>query len=106
MKKPIVAGGAALSLAAVFAASSIGDQGSSRPGSFDRNYERVPVHRVDAPSASGSAIAGASKKKKGKPKVRYFETEPQAVPTPRRDIATQCPAKHKALSGYFLSPGG
>jgi hypothetical protein len=105
MRKSIAAGAAALSLAAMFAASSIGDQGSSRPGSFDRDYERVPAHPVGAPSASGSVLAGVSGRK-GKPKVRYFETEAQSVPVPRRDLAIECPRKHKALSGYFLSQGG
>jgi hypothetical protein len=104
MRKSIVAGVAALSLAAVFAASSIGDEGSSRTAALDRDYQRVPTHAVDAPSASVSATAGTSAK--GKPKVRYFETEAFAVPASGRDVSTQCPAKHKALSGYFLSTGG
>ena len=104
MRKTIVAGAAALSLIAVFAASSIGDEGSGRTGALDRDYDRVPAHAVGAPSASGSAIAGASAK--GKPKVKYLETDAFAVPVAGRDVSTQCPAKHKALSGYFLSDGG
>jgi hypothetical protein len=27
------------------------------------------------------------------------------VPVAGVNVATQCPSKHKALSGYFLSPG-
>jgi hypothetical protein len=104
MRKTILAGAAALSLVAVFAASSVGDEGSSRTGALDRDYERVRAHRVDAPSASGSALAGASAK--GKPKVRYFETDTLSVPVGGDSFAVECPRKHKALSGYFLSSGG
>jgi hypothetical protein len=104
MRRTIVAGVAAVSLAALFAASSIGDEGSSRTEALDRDYERVPAHAVSAASASGPAIADASAK--GKPKVRYFETEAFAVPVAGRGVSTQCPAKNKALSGYFVSSGG
>lgn len=104
MRKSIVAGVGAVALVAMFAGSSIGDGGSSRPTALDSNYQRVPAHPTAAPSASGSAIAGASAK--GKPKVRYFETNQLAVPAAGRAVSTQCPAKHKALSGYFPSSGG
>jgi hypothetical protein len=104
MRRSIVAGAAALSLAAVFAASSIGDEGTSRDPALDRDYDRVAAHPVGDPSASVSATAGASAK--GKPKVRYFETEPIAVPAAGTDVSTQCPARNKALSGYFVSTGG
>lgn len=103
MRRSIVASAAALSLAAVFAASSIGDEGASRGPALDRDYDRVPAHPVGTPSASVSATAGASAK--GKPKVRYFETEAFAVPATGAAVATPCPSKHKALSGYFISTG-
>ena len=104
MRKSIVAGATALTLVALFAASSIGDEGSSRAPALDRDYQRAAAHPVGAPSASVSATAGASAKRK--PKVRYFETEAFSVPVAGRDVSTQCPAKHKALSGYFVSSGG
>jgi len=104
MKKSIVAGAAALSLVAVFAASSIGNQGASRPEALDRDYQRVQAHATAAPSASASTTAGASAK--GKPKVRYFETDALPVPAGGDSFSLECPRKHKALSGYFLTSGG
>ena len=104
MRKSIVAGTAAIALATLFAASSIGDEASSRTGALDRDFERVGSHPVASPSASSSTTAGASAK--GKPKVKYFETDLLAVPPAGRAVATQCPSKHKALSGYFLTEGG
>ncbi len=103
MKTTIVAGAAVLPVAALFAASSIGNEGSIREPALDRDPHRLPSHPVDSPSASSSATAGASAKRK--PKVRYFETEAFAVPASGRDVSTQCPPRHKALSGYFLTSG-
>lgn len=104
MRKSIVACAAALSLAALFAASSVGEEASSRTGALDRDFERVASHSVASPSALSSATAGASAK--GKPKVKYFETDALPVPAGGAAFSLECPRKHKALSGYFLSSGG
>jgi hypothetical protein len=95
----------ALAAIGVFAAISVGDEDSTRPDAFDRSFERVPAHAIDAPSASASAAARA--RAKGKPKVKYFESSPLTVPVPRGDflISPGCPRKHKVLSGYYRTSG-
>lgn len=88
--------------AGAFAAISLGEEGSTPSRDLGRAFERVAVHRTDAPSASASAVASASKK----PKVKYFESDPMAVPVDGAFPFIKCPSKHKAISGYFLTTGG
>ena len=85
----------------VFAAISVGDEDSTRPAAFDRSFERVAAHATDAPRASASASARASRK--GKPKVKYFESSPVTVLAAGGDFVTGCPRKHKVLSGYYTT---
>ena len=104
MRKSMLVAAVAVAGVGAFAAVGFGDEGSTRPSALDREFERVDVHRTHAPGASASATAVASKK--GKPKVKYLETTELAVPAGGLDVSTQCPKKHKALSGYFISSGG
>lgn len=101
MRKLILATMVALAGVGAFAAISLGDESSVRPDGLERDFEHVPVHPVDAPSASSSASAHVSAK--GKPKVKYFQTDPLPVPVAGMAYSTRCPSKHKALSGYFLA---
>lgn len=103
MRKLFLGVVAALVGAGVLAAVSLGGEGQTRPAGFDRDFERVPAHPTDDPVARSAAPAHASAK--GKPKVKYFETAPVPVPVPGTDVATACPSKHKALSGYYLTTG-
>jgi hypothetical protein len=104
MSKLILATVAALTAGGALAAISVGDEGATRSEVFERSVDRVAVHRVGAPSAA--AVASAEGSAKGKPKVKYFETNSIPVPTEGDAVSTQCPSKHKAISGYFLSSGG
>ena len=93
---------AALAAVGAFAAASLGGEGRSRPDDFNRSFERIGLQPVDAPSASASAGAQVAK---GKPKAKYFESQPMPVTGPGADFSASCPGGHKALSGYFLSTG-
>ena len=93
---------AALAAVGAFAAVSLGGEDTTRPDDFNRSFERVGLQPVDAPSASASANAQVAK---GKPKVKYFESQPLPVTGPGADFSAPCPGGHKALSGYFLSTG-
>jgi hypothetical protein len=93
---------AALAAVGAFAAVSLGGEGGNRPDDFNRSFERVGLQPVDAPSASASAGAQVAK---GKPKVKYFESQPMPVTGAGADFSAPCPGGHKALSGYFLSTG-
>jgi hypothetical protein len=104
MRKLILAAVVALAGVGAFAAISLGDEGSARLELLDGGVDRVSAHRVHAPSAAASSSVEASAKRK--PKVKYFETADLAVPAEGDLVSTTCPARHKVLSGYFLSSGG
>jgi hypothetical protein len=101
-KKLTLATVAALAAAGAFAAISLGGEGGNRPDDFNRSFERVGLQPVDVPSASASAGAQVAK---GKPKAKYFESQPMPVTGQGADFSASCPRGHKALSGYFLSTG-
>jgi hypothetical protein len=101
-KKLTLATVAALTAVGAFAAVSLGGEGANRPDDFNRSFERVGLQPVDAPSASASAGAQVAR---GKPKAKYFESQPMPVTGPGADFSASCPGGHKALSGYFLSTG-
>jgi hypothetical protein len=103
-RRLIIAVALALSGLGTFAAIGLGERDSSRPAALDRAFDSVPAHPVEAPSASTAGSVGASAK--GKPKVKYFETAAFEVPVAGTDVSTACPAKHKALTGYFLASRG
>jgi hypothetical protein len=102
MKRLTLAVVVALAGVATFAAISLGGESSSRSPTFDRSFERVPVHPSDVP-ASRSALGQVSAK--GKPKIKYFESSAQPVPAAGADFILACPSKHKAVTGYFLTTG-
>lgn len=93
---------AALAAVGAFAAVSLGGEDTTRPDDFNRSFERVGLQPIDTPSASASAGAQVAK---GKPKAKYFESQPTPVTGPGADFSASCPRGHKALSGYFLSTG-
>jgi len=103
---------AAFAGGAAFAAIGSGDETKQLTVSANRGYDGVvSVQRVDAPGpgAQGSALAQASKKKKGV-QIEYLqETVLTTVSAGSERIATlPCPTKWKSLGGYFRTdlPGG
>jgi hypothetical protein len=102
----VVAAVAAAGLA-VFAASGVGGQGSDlrslEPGFPTERVHAEDLHRVAAPSGqiSPSALAEASKKKKGK--ITYFVTNPLPLAGSTADAGDlPCP-KGKAVNGFYLA---
>ena len=90
---------------AVFAATGFGGEGPDLR-SVESGYptDQRDVHKVGTPSAPvNTSAVGQASKKKGKVKLLFFETEPQAVPTGGTDGGElPCP-RGKAVTGYFLT---
>jgi hypothetical protein len=104
----LVAAIALVGLAAL-AAAGFGGEGpdirSFDPGYSTSRIDADDVHRVAAPSAPVSTSAlGEASKKKGKPKLLFFETDPATIPPGGTDSGDfPCP-QGKVVTGYFF-PG-
>lgn len=115
MKKLAVISVLALGALGALAAVGIGSSGSAPTvRTFEAVYEdpnaslkQVLVPRAGATAAAKAIASGKrKKKKKGRPQINYFETEPVAIePGEALGGAFKCPKRNKVLNGYFSSDG-
>ncbi len=97
----------ALATGGVLAAIVIGDEANGGHG-VDVGRENAPVlptHPVKTPEAGdrASGLGEAAATRRRKPRVSYFETNPVLVDQASAAATLRCPARNKAIGGYFVT---